>query len=105
MTDHHHLMQSGCRMSLEKLRKGLSEGQLTISALDDGSGVVLDVSGEQLLEMNPTGLAIMQAIADGAESEEQVAESVVGRFDAPMERVLDDVRLFVRNVGDAVTSG
>jgi hypothetical protein len=90
-------------MSLKKLQKGLAEGQLTISALDDGSGVVLDVSGEQLLEMNPTGLAIMQAIADGAENEAQVAELVVNRFDAPLERVVDDVRVFVRDVGLAIS--
>lgn len=89
-------------MSIESLRKDLAEGRLTISALDDGSGVVLDVEGEQLLEMNATGLAIMQAIADGVGSEEAVAEVVAGKFDAPVERVLGDVREFVGRVGEVV---
>ena len=89
-------------MSIETLRESLSEGRLTISALDDGTGVVLDVEGEQLLEMNATGLAMMQAIADGAENEDAVVERVVEKFDAPVERVREDVRAFVVDVSKAV---
>ncbi len=89
-------------MSLKTLREGLSKGRLTISALDDGSGVVLDVEGEQLLEMNATGLAIMQAIADGADTEADVADLVARQFDAPPEQVLADVKVFLEAVGKAV---
>ncbi len=89
-------------MSLETLREGLSQGRLTISALDDGSGVVLDVEGEQLLEMNATGLAIMQAIADGADDETDVADLVARQFEAPAEQVLADVRTFIHGVGAAI---
>jgi len=89
-------------MSIENLAQGLAEGRLTISALDDGSGVVLDVEGEQLLEMNASGLAMMQAIADGAKTEKEVAEVVAGRFDAPRDQVLADVRGFVSDVSEAL---
>ena len=90
-------------MSIENLAQGLAEGRLTISALDDGSGVVLDVEGEQLLEMNASGLAMMQAIADGAKTEQEVAEVVAGRFDAPRDQVLADVRGFVSDVAESLT--
>ena len=79
-------------MSLSTLRKGLAEGRLTISALDDGSGVVLDTQREQLLEMNATALGMLQALADGAETEMAVAEAIAVRFDAPVEQVAADVR-------------
>jgi hypothetical protein len=89
-------------MSIEALRKGLSVGRLTISALDDGSGVVLDVEGEQLLEMNASGLAMMQAIADGAEDEGAVAEAVAAKFEVSVERVRGDVGVFVSDVAKVV---
>lgn len=82
-------------MAIERVSHALAAGRLTISRLDDGSGVVLDVVGEQLLTMNATGLAIVQAIEAGADSEQAVAEWVAARFEVPVGRVLVDVRRFV----------
>ena len=81
-------------MNIERLRGALKAGRLTISPLDDGSGVVLDVAGEQLLEMNASALAMLQAVADGAETEQAVAERIAERFEAPGEQVAADVHTF-----------
>lgn len=91
-------------MSIEKLRSALDEGRLTISALDDGSGVVLDTQREQLLEMNSTAIKMLQALAEGAETVTAVAEVVAGRFDAPVERVAEDVRSFFAQVAASLDS-
>lgn len=81
-------------MEIEWLRENIAGGRLTISRLDDGSGVVLDMQGEKLLEMNASALAMVQAVADGAETEQAVAEQISARCGAPTDRVARDVREF-----------
>ena len=51
---------------IKKIRGALESGRLTINALDDGSGVLLDIDGEQLLTLNRTGMRLVQAIDEGA---------------------------------------
>lgn len=87
---------------LSALRAGLVDGRLTISSLEDGSGVVLDVVGEQLLTMNATGLAIMQAIERGEEHPEALAAKIGAASGVSAERVLEDLPEFVRKVRLAV---
>jgi hypothetical protein len=81
-------------MGIEWLRESIERGRLTISQLDDGSGVVLDVEGEQLVEMNASAMAMVRALADGAEDERAVAELIAQRFGQPADRVVGDVEHF-----------
>jgi hypothetical protein len=52
-------------MSIPILQSELASGRLTITALDDGSGVLLAARQEQLFSMNATGLVIIKALAEG----------------------------------------
>lgn len=81
--------------SLEQLQHYLDSGRLTISALDDGSGVVLDVEGEKLVSLNATGLAIVQSAADGAASEQDLAAALAERFAVAPDAARADVRTFL----------
>lgn len=84
----------GTFVAIDWLRKNIEQGRLTISRLDDGSGVVLDTEGEQLVEMNASAMAMIQAVADGAENERAVAERIAAQFGQPAERIANDVDRF-----------
>ncbi len=80
---------------LQQLRQHLDRGRLTISRLDDGSGVVLDVERERLFTLNATGLGIIQAAADGAADETAVVEALVARFEVSEADAQQDVQTFL----------
>lgn len=89
-------------VGIEWLRENIERGRLTISRLDDGSGVLLDVEGEQLVEMNASAMAMIQAVADGAEDCRAVAERVAEQFGQPVERVAADVDRFLAQLAGSL---
>ena len=84
------------------IRGALESGRLTINALDDGSGVLLDIDGEQLLTLNRTGMRLVQAIDEGASSVEALRDMLVKEFDVEAERAQVDARAFVGEVAEAL---
>lgn len=84
--------------AIETLAAAIDDKRLTINALDDGSGVVLDVDGEQMLTANATGVLIIQSIAEGRRSLNLIAEQVSERFDVEPERARSDAAAFVSKV-------
>ncbi len=91
-------------MAVEVVREALCSGRLTINPLDDGSGVVLDVDGEQLLTMNPTGLQIMTAIDAGAESIDEITSAITGQFEVGPDQARSDGEEFIRKVASVLQS-
>lgn len=91
-------MESNENDALQRIADGLASERLTISRLDDGSGVVLDVQQEQLLSMNAAGLFIVQTIADGVTDEIGIAQLLVERFAVSAERARNDVQDFVQTL-------
>lgn len=87
---------------IRKIRGALTSGRLTINALDDGSGVLLDVEGEQLLTLNRTGMRLVQAIEDGAEAVEALRDVLLAEFEVDAERAEADARAFVGEVAGAL---
>ena len=83
---------------LQQLRQHLDRGRLTISRLDDGSGVVLDVERERLFTLNATGLGIIQAAADGADDETAVVETLVARFEVNAADARKDLERFLADL-------
>lgn len=83
---------------LQQLRQHLDRGRLTISRLDDGSGVVLDVERERLFTLNATGLGIIQAAADGAADETAVVEALVARFEVNAADARKDLERFLADL-------
>ncbi|HMB37735.1 MAG TPA: PqqD family protein [Wenzhouxiangellaceae bacterium] len=84
------------------IRGALESGRLTINALDDGSGVLLDVDGEQLLTLNRTGMRLVQAIDDGAASVEALRDMLLDEFEVEAERAEADAQAFVGEVAKAL---
>lgn len=88
--------------SIMKIRSALESGRLTINALDDGSGVLLDVDGEQLLTLNRTGMRLVQAIDEGTSSVEGLREMLLTEFEVEPERAETDARAFVEEIAGAL---
>lgn len=83
---------------LQQLKQHLASGRLTISRLDDGSGVVLDVERERLFSLNATGLSIIQALADGAEDDAAVVDAMVERFETDSGTAARDLERFLADL-------
>jgi hypothetical protein len=99
MTADHH---SEADAAIARIAGALDDKRLTINALDDGSGVVLDVDGERMLTANATGIAIVQAIADGHRSAAAIAGVIARHFDVPESRALEDVHEFVPGIAQGL---
>ena len=87
---------------IKSIRGALESGRLTINALDDGSGVLLDIDGEQLLTLNRTGMRLVQAIDEGAASVDALRDMLLTEFEVEAERAEADARAFVEEVAEAL---
>jgi hypothetical protein len=84
------------------VRDALASQRLTINALDDGSGVLLDIDGEKLLTLNRSGMTLVRAIEEGAEDAAALRERLCARFDVDAERAETDAAAFVQEVAQAL---
>ncbi len=91
--------------NLNYLADQLVSGALSISALDDGSGVVLDVAGERLLTMNASAIAIMHAIQSGCRDRAEIASRLAKQFAIPADQAESDVSIFVDTLSQQVRAG
>tara|TARA_Y100001933_G_scaffold173198_1_gene171494 strand:+ start:898 stop:1176 length:279 start_codon:yes stop_codon:yes gene_type:complete len=87
---------------IKKIRGALESGRLTINALDDGSGVLLDIDGEQLLTLNRTGMRLVQAIDEGAAGVDALRDMLLAEFEVEAARAEVDARAFVEEVAEAL---
>lgn len=87
---------------IKTIRDALESGRLTINALDDGSGVLLDIDGEQLLTLNRTGMRLVQAIEEGASSVEALRDMLLAEFEVEADRAEADAQAFVKEVAEAL---
>lgn len=88
--------------AIARIREALDTGRLTINALDDGSGVLLDIDGEQLLTLNATAMYLVQSIEDGQLDVAGLRERMCERFEVEADRAENDVRAFVIEVAGAL---
>ena len=84
--------------ALSALSAALHSERLTINALDDGSGVVLDVEKEQLMTLNPSAMVLMEAIHAGARSEPSLVTALTRQFEIDPERAEQDTRTFLSSI-------
>lgn len=87
---------------IKTIRDALESGRLTINALDDGSGVLLDIDGEQLLTLNRTGMRLVQAIDEGAAGVDALRDMLQAEFEVEADRAEADARAFVEEVAEAL---
>ena len=80
---------------LRRIAGTLASGRYTVTRLVDGSGVLLDVEGLQVLSLNETGMFLLDAIQRGVHEEEALAEALTREFEVDTGTARRDVRAFL----------
>jgi hypothetical protein len=82
-------------MSIRTIEDHLREGRLSVTVMDDGSGVLLDSEKEALFNLNATGLFIIERIRAGCGSVEAVADELARAFRIEHRRARSDAERFL----------
>ena len=84
---------------LAGIARALRSGRFAMTRLGDGSGVLLDIEGNQVLSLNETGMFLLDAIAAGTAGEDALLSAMLGAFDvdettarADLDRFLAELR-------------
>jgi hypothetical protein len=85
-------------MSIDRIKTHLDSGRLSVTVMDDGSGVVLDGEREALFNMNSTGLFIIDQIRRGSDSIDAVADALATTFQIKPSTARSDATRFIRDL-------
>ncbi len=80
----------------------LSEGELCLTEMGDGSGVILDLEGHQVLTLNASGVVLVNAIASGVLGLEDLVSVLRARFHVDRDTAEHDVQEFLEELGGYV---
>ncbi len=83
------------------LRDLLSTRRLTINQLDDGTGVALDMAGENILVLNEVAMRILAVFNEEATLDE-AARAVSLEFDVDFERARMDICRFAEKLTNQI---
>lgn len=85
------------------LRDAIASGVLTHTELADGTGVLLDIRGGQVLTLNETGELLVQAICEAKSSPEDLADVLVDRHGIDKDTALRDCNEFLEHLSGKIT--
>ncbi len=80
---------------LERAAAALRSERLSYSSLSDGSGVILDMNGLQVLTLNPTGAVLIDAIRSGVIDETNLVRRITSEFNVDEARAQADIASFL----------
>lgn len=95
-------MQTMTNHLLERIRAALDGGRLTVNALDDGSGVLLDLDGEQLLTLNHSAMHLIQTLQSGGCDLEALTLALTERFAVDADPARADAEVFIEQLSAAL---
>lgn len=76
----------------------LKSGSLSLTKLADGSGVLLDLAGLQVLSLNETAVFIVEAVTLGESSVDVLAARMSTEFDVAAEVALGDIEELIETL-------
>jgi hypothetical protein len=82
-------------MSSAAIVRALAAGELEVTHLAEGSGVVLHVPTLRSRTLNPPGMLLLAALAAGARSEADLADVLILRYDVDRADAVRDVEGFL----------
>ncbi|GAB4177850.1 MAG: hypothetical protein Kow0020_13860 [Wenzhouxiangellaceae bacterium] len=91
--------------AVETIAEALASGALTVTALDDGTGVLLDMSGERLITLNDTAMCLVEGIEAGERELDALVRRLVRRFDVPTDQARADAASFVARLAEVLDAG
>ncbi len=79
----------------ERIAARLAAGELTVTRLVDGSGVILDVDGLAVFSVNETGMFLVEQLGEGVTDPGTLSRMVVESFEVESEQAAADVEAFL----------
>jgi len=80
---------------LERIAENLRSNRFAVTRLPDGSGVLLEVEGLQVLSLNATGMFLLDTVANGATEAEELVRELVRVFDVDETTARNDLDAFL----------
>ena len=90
--------------SLERLAQKLNDPDLGETLLPDGSGVLLDIDGHQVLSFSKTAVFLVQQIRAGIPTTEALAEKLANKFSVDIDTAQADTATFLADLTKALIS-
>jgi len=85
-------------MNLNELSAHLKDEQISETVLEDGSGVLLDLSGQRVLSLNDTGMLLVSRLRSGVVERGQLLDAMTQAFEVSSEQAAADVDSFLREL-------
>ena len=76
---------------ISEVAAALNSDRVLLKALADGSGVLLDLDGSQVLSLNDSGMCIVRHIVGGLETSEQLVEALTSEYEVDAETARRDI--------------
>lgn len=76
---------------VEELVEALASDRFTRKQLADGSGVILDLEHMNVLTLNETGMFLLEEIASGVKTVDQLSERLTSVFDVDRDTAATDI--------------
>lgn len=89
---------------LSTLRTRLQEPEIAETILPDGTGVLLDIQGHQVLSLSRTAVYLVREIRSGVGTVDELASRLSERFDVSTEIAENDIDAFSSQLLQALTS-
>ena len=88
--------------SLPDIAAALRAERYSHHRLSDGSGVLLDLQGTEVLALNETSETLLTTIESGAVSTAELVARLVARFEVEAEEAARDVETFVSELSECL---
>ncbi len=85
---------------IEQLREHMQQNGIELTELSDGTSVMLDLAGHQVLSLNKTGTVLSQKLAAPGTSKQDLVRALTGSFAVDRGSAESDVDEFL----DALTA-
>jgi hypothetical protein len=69
-----------------------------LTVLDDGTGVILNLETKYYFTLNTTGVALWQALENGAGTAREIAQALARTFEVDEAKALEDVEDVLREL-------
>jgi hypothetical protein len=91
--------------SLIQLSRKLRDPGLGETVLPDGSGVLLDIDGNQVLSLSKTGLFLVHELKGGTTRVDELCERLTEAYRVDPDTARKDTVAFLSKLGEALLSG
>ena len=84
----------------KSIAKAIDAERLTVNRLDDGTAVLLDKDGEELMSLNEAGRRLIDWIDEGADTLPDLVDRMMDFYEVERDVAHDDAKGFVEEVAE-----